>query len=148
MTSYFCFYKNAEKLIEDNHTGITPSLSINLSSQLDAPSLTAFLKCITWKRGIENVLKMLFFKARSCGGGCWMAKWLSHWVTVWREGEYKKRRTSLLVQWVRFRAPKAGGPGSIPGRGTRSHMCAATKSPHATTKIPRSAAKTWCSQNN
>ncbi|TEA25605.1 hypothetical protein DBR06_SOUSAS2510013, partial [Sousa chinensis] len=38
---------------------------------------------------------------------------------------------SLVVQWVRFHAPNAGGLGSIPGRGTRSHMYAATKSLHA-----------------
>ncbi|TEA30491.1 hypothetical protein DBR06_SOUSAS12410037, partial [Sousa chinensis] len=36
---------------------------------------------------------------------------------------------SLVVQWVRLRAPNAGGPGSMPGRGTRSHMHAATKDP-------------------
>ena len=42
--------------------------------------------------------------------------------------------TSLVVQWVRLRAPNAGDPGSIPGWGTRSHMHAATKSSHATTK--------------
>ena len=33
-------------------------------------------------------------------------------------------------------APKAGGPGSIPGQGTRSHTHAAAKSLHATTKDP------------
>ena len=27
-----------------------------------------------------------------------------------------------MVQWVRLHAPSAGGPGSIPGRGTRSCM--------------------------
>ncbi|TEA28867.1 hypothetical protein DBR06_SOUSAS4010084, partial [Sousa chinensis] len=43
---------------------------------------------------------------------------------------------SLVVQWVRLHAPNAGGPGSIPGRGARSHMKAATESPHATTKDP------------
>ena len=43
---------------------------------------------------------------------------------------------SLVAQWLRLRAPSAGGPGSIPGRGTRSHMHAATKSSHATTKEP------------
>ena len=37
--------------------------------------------------------------------------------------------TSLVVQWVRLRAPNAGGPGSIPGWGTRCHMHAATKKP-------------------
>ena len=30
--------------------------------------------------------------------------------------------TSLVVQWLRLRAPNAGDPGLIPGQGTRSHM--------------------------
>ena len=30
--------------------------------------------------------------------------------------------TSLVVQWLRLHTPNAGGPGSIPGEGTRSHM--------------------------
>ena len=30
--------------------------------------------------------------------------------------------TSLVVQWLRLRIPNAGGPGLIPGQGTRSHM--------------------------
>ncbi|TEA33512.1 hypothetical protein DBR06_SOUSAS3910063, partial [Sousa chinensis] len=29
---------------------------------------------------------------------------------------------SLLVQRLRLHAPNAAGPGSIPGRGTRSHV--------------------------
>ncbi|TEA35790.1 hypothetical protein DBR06_SOUSAS1110153, partial [Sousa chinensis] len=29
---------------------------------------------------------------------------------------------SLVVQWLRLHAPNAGGPGSIPGQGTRSCM--------------------------
>ena len=41
--------------------------------------------------------------------------------------------TSLVVQWLRLRAPNAGGPGSIPGQGTRSHM-PQLKIPHAATK--------------
>ena len=45
-------------------------------------------------------------------------------------------RTSLVVQWVRLHTPNAGGPGSIPGRGTRSHIHATTKSLHAATKKP------------
>ena len=44
--------------------------------------------------------------------------------------------TSLVAQWIRLCTPSAGGPGSIPGQGTRSHMHAATKSLHATTKEP------------
>ena len=30
--------------------------------------------------------------------------------------------TSLVVQWLRLHAPNAGGLGSIPGQGTKSHM--------------------------
>ena len=44
--------------------------------------------------------------------------------------------TSLVVQWLRLRAPNAGDLGSIPGQGTRSHMHATTKSSHAATKEP------------
>ncbi|TEA24758.1 hypothetical protein DBR06_SOUSAS11110001, partial [Sousa chinensis] len=36
---------------------------------------------------------------------------------------------SLMVQWIRLHVLNAGGPGSIPGLGTRSHMHAATKIP-------------------
>ena len=57
--------------------------------------------------------------------------------------------TSLVVQWLRLCAPNAGGPGSIPVRGTRSHMlqlrvympqlkipCAATKDPACSNEDP------------
>ena len=39
------------------------------------------------------------------------------------QGEAKRYLlgTSLVVQWLRLRAPNAGGLGSIPGQGTRSH---------------------------
>ena len=36
--------------------------------------------------------------------------------------------TSLVVQRVRLHAPNAGGPGLLPGQGTRSHIHDATKS--------------------
>ena len=36
-----------------------------------------------------------------------------------------------MPQWIRLCAPNAGGLGSIPGQGTRSHMHAAIKSSHA-----------------
>ena len=49
--------------------------------------------------------------------------------------------TSLVVQWVGLHTPNAGGPGLIPGQGTRSRMHATTKSSHATTKGPHAAAK-------
>ena len=40
---------------------------------------------------------------------------------------------SLVVQWLRLCAASTGGPGSIPGQGTRSHM-PQLKIPHAATK--------------
>ena len=33
-----------------------------------------------------------------------------------------KKRYKLVAQWLRLHDPNAGGPGSIPGQGTRSHM--------------------------
>ena len=42
-------------------------------------------------------------------------------------------RTSLVAQWLRLYAPKAGVPGSTLGQGTISHMTL-LKSPYATTK--------------
>ena len=68
---------------------------------------------------------------------------------------------SLLVQWLRLRASNAGGPGSIPAQGTRSHMLqlrarmpqlkilyAATKILHAATKISCATTKNQSSQIN
>ena len=34
----------------------------------------------------------------------------------------KREGTSLVVQWLKRYAPKAGGSSSIPGQGTESHM--------------------------
>ena len=52
-------------------------------------------------------------------------------------------RTSLVVQWLRLRAPNAGGPGSISDQGTGSHtlqlrvcMPQLKQIQHATTKRP------------
>ena len=55
--------------------------------------------------------------------------------------------TSLEVQRLRFHAPNAGGPGSIPGQGTRSHVLQ-LKISRAATKVPRAATETQCSQIN
>ena len=55
--------------------------------------------------------------------------------------EMKYTRTFLVAQWLRLRIPNAGGTGSIPGKGTRSHMHATTKSSHATTKSSHSRTK-------
>ena len=32
--------------------------------------------------------------------------------------------TSLVVQWLRLGTPNTGGPGSIPGQGTRPYVLA------------------------
>ena len=49
-----------------------------------------------------------------------------------------RMETSVVLQWLRLCAPSAGGLGSIPDQGTRSHMLQL--------KIPRAATKTQCSQ--
>ena len=43
--------------------------------------------------------------------------------------------TSQVVRRLRLHAPNAGGLGSIPGQGTKSHMLQLKKIPHAITKI-------------
>ena len=60
-----------------------------------------------------------------------------------------KIRSSLVVQWLKLHAPDAGGPGSIPGQGSRSHLLQ-LKIPHLATKIedPCTATKTQHSQIN
>ena len=50
-----------------------------------------------------------------------------HWNTnLDLKSQYIQNRTdsetSLVVQWLRLHTPKAGGLGSILGRGTRYHM--------------------------
>ena len=45
-----------------------------------------------------------------------------------------------MVWWLRFRAPSAGSPGSIPGQGTRSRM--------PQLRLPHAETKTWHSQLN
>ena len=50
-------------------------------------------------------------------------------------------RTSLVVQGLRFQAPRAEGLGFIPGQGTRSHMLQLrVRMPQL--QIPHAAAKT------
>ena len=54
---------------------------------------------------------------------------------------------SLAVQWLRLHAPNAGGWGSIPGQGTRSHMLQLSVC-KLQLKIPSTATETWSSQIN
>ena len=49
-------------------------------------------------------------------------------------------------QWLRLHAPDAGGPGLIPGQGTRSRMLQ-LKILHVATKIPHAAPKDPKQQN-
>ena len=39
-----------------------------------------------------------------------------------RKMDLAEKGSSLVVQWLRFCTHNAGGPGSIPCKGTRSHM--------------------------
>ena len=52
-----------------------------------------------------------------------------------------------MAQWLRLRTPNTGGPGSIPGLGTRSHMHATTKRSHAATKSSHATTKDPVSRN-
>ena len=55
--------------------------------------------------------------------------------------------TFLAVQWLRLHTPNAGGPGLIPGQGTRSHMWQ-LRVLMPQLKILCAITKTWCSQIN
>ena len=52
-----------------------------------------------------------------------------------------------MDQWLRLLTPNAGGLGSIPSQGTRSHMLQ-LKVHTSQLKIPHATAKTWQSQIN
>ena len=54
-------------------------------------------------------------------------------------------RASLVVQGLRLQVPNAGGPGLIPGQGTRSRMLQ-PRLPMTQPKIPHAAIKTWQNQ--
>ena len=57
-----------------------------------------------------------------CTNQTWLAPEFIPSVSTSLRNNITSTGTSLVVQWLRSQAPKAGGPGSIPGRGTRSHM--------------------------
>ena len=59
----------------------------------------------------------------------------------------KEKRDFAVAQWLRLCIPNAGGPGSIPGQGTRSHV------PPLRVRMPQlrsppAATKTWRNQIN
>ena len=55
--------------------------------------------------------------------------------------------TSLVLQWLRFRAPNVGGQGLVPGGGVRSHMLQLRVCMQQL-KVACVATKTQCSQIN
>ena len=64
---------------------------------------------------------------KKCGEVGPMFLLVSHlWSQPTADGKYlgkkSKKRTFLVSQWLRLCAPDGGGPSSIPGQGTRSHM--------------------------
>ena len=59
---------------------------------------------------------------------------------------FKIPGTSLMVWWLRFQAPNAGGLCLILVQGTRSWKPQLEIPPAATERIPHAVTKTWCSQ--
>ena len=60
-----------------------------------------------------------------CSWGCclyWVPKEFQAAREANNNWKYRPQGTSLVVQWLRLRASKARGTGSIPGWETRSHM--------------------------
>ena len=49
------------------------------------------------------------------------SEFLRQWLSVWAAHK-NLLGTFLMVQWLRLCPSNAGGPGSIPSQGTRSHM--------------------------
>ena len=101
--------------------------------------------------GLEMLLWLFFRKHNPLKSMIWLEPHKSHKririKTGKKHGKMKswfKRNpvgTSLVVQWLRLWAPNAGGPGSIPGQGTRSHVRAATKEPACLPQLRPGATK-------
>lgn len=79
--------------------------------------------------------------------GTWQKRGMYKFVRIsqegWNVGEDHQEDmtgTSLVVRWLRCHVPNAGGPGSLSGQGTRSHIqqlrdyMPQLKVPHAITK--------------
>ena len=83
----------------------------------------------------RNKLKLTDKENRRAAAG--EGGWLLGEVSKTGE-EDQKQQTSLGVQWLGLRAPRAGALGSIPHQGTRSHT--------SQLKIVRATTKAWHSQ--
>ena len=107
------------------------------------------------KRNRLGENRLVVAKGREVGGKHWefgisrgklvYIGWINNKVLLYSTGnyiQYPVTGTSLVVQWLRLHAPNAGGLGSIPGGGTRSHMpqlrvcMLQLKIPHAATEDP------------
>ena len=66
---------------------------------------------------------------------------------IWSQHSQSNKKDRPGTSLAEIHASDAGGPGSIPGQGTRSHM-KATKSLHVTAKDLYAATKTQHSQIN
>ena len=120
--------------------GIIPGArDASVSKTAPPPKIHILMELNIFIRGIDEEMEAWGVKITAqdymdCGGDGDLAR--SSW--------FKTRvLTSPVVQLVRLCAPSAGGPGSIPGRETRSHMPATTKK----SVTLRAATKTRCSQN-
>ena len=132
--------------------------NVHLSDSAWLASVRSFLKCHPFREDFPDQSQNNSINCTPVPSPChaflqsiciiWHMKYLLVFLfTACFPQKCKLQGTSLLVQWVRLCAPNAGGPGLIPGQGTRSCMHATTKSLHAATKIPCAPTKTWSSQN-
>ena len=72
-------------------------------------------------------------------------EWKREWAVMWKE---LVLGASLVVHWLRLQIPSAGGPGSIPGQGTKSYMPQLRVHVCQPKKVSRAAIKTQHSQIN
>ena len=92
-----------------------------------------------WKAGDPGLILGLGRSPGEGNGSCYL---LNFYIEAYIILLIKKQRrgTSLVSQWLRLCAPHTGVPGSIPGKGTRSHV--------VQLKILFAATKIWRSQIN
>ena len=89
----------------DASASFTEHLCLSLHSQYSVPNL-AFKRCLISKWISEGIVTSLG----------------NHIQFFWKQSGNSGKGTSLVVQLLRLWTPNAGGLGSIPGQGTRSHM--------------------------
>ena len=87
----------------------------------------------------------LFRQAICCQNTTWKmaSRWTNGDLTKQRKLTFKHLQsgTSLVVQWLRLHTANAGGPGSIPGQGARSHMLQQQQQKASASEKPKSKTK-------